>query len=138
MMTVIKDSPATDLFSPLALKGNISVERLARRGISEEMVSALEHIPKGSSICWGISFQINRPVLIRDEPVQLKLKPVKAQWLVFLHTSDRIPSKTNKHGFISPMQGEDQLGENAADYVIVYPDTHPLAGKAGTGRYTLV
>ena len=40
-----KDGPASPLFSPLTVKGNVRLNELANRGISEEMAAAIEHAP---------------------------------------------------------------------------------------------
>jgi len=60
--------------------------------------------------------------LIRDEPVTVKCGPLKAQWLVFMHTTDVRLVEPNKDGFFRPMRGCGILGEHVADYVIVYAD----------------
>jgi hypothetical protein len=39
-----------------------------------------------------------------------------------MHTSDLRPVEPDRNGFFSPMRGEGQLGEHAADYVMLYED----------------
>ena len=121
-MPSTKDGPSTDLFQPLPFKGNMALPKLADSGISAEMSAALEHAPSGDCICWGIPFAIGDVALVKEEPVSIELGPTEAQWLVFMHTSDRREVAPTPDGFFAPMRGEGQLGEHAADYVILYED----------------
>jgi hypothetical protein len=118
----IQDGPSTPLFAPLPLKGNVTLSDLADVGISEEMAGALEHAPSGKCVAWGIPFEISDIVAISEQVVSVELSPTLAQWLVFMHTSDLCPMETGPDGFISPMRGEGQLAQHAADYVILYAD----------------
>ena len=115
-----KDGPASPLFAPASLRGNVDLSRLGRAGVSKEMAARARFALTGASVAWGIPFRIGRPVLVKDKPVAVKLKPTRAQWLVFLHTSDVRPIRKNSDGFVAPMRGGGQLGEHAADYVILY------------------
>jgi len=81
-----------------------------------------KHAPKGSFVACGLPFNISKPVLLRKESVTVKIASTKAPWLVFLHTSDMRPMEKDANGFISPMRGSGQLGEHAADYVLIYAD----------------
>jgi hypothetical protein len=117
-----KDGPASPLFSPLIFQGNVTLDELADRGISEEMAAAVEHAPSGACICWGIPFQVDAPVMIVDQPVAIEIGPAQAQWLVFMHTSDLRQLQADPAGFFSPMRGQGQLAEHAADYVMLYGD----------------
>jgi hypothetical protein len=116
------DGPASSSFAPVTLRGNIDFGALAAAGVSEQMAGAAENAPTGHCVCWGIRFRVGRPLLLTDRPVRRKIGPLKAQWLVLLHTSDLRPIETNADGFISPMRGAGRLGERAADYVVVYAD----------------
>ncbi len=117
-----KDGPVSALFTALSLRGNVSWPNLPAAGVSEQMAAAAPHAPTGSCVGWGIPFKVGRPVVIRDGAVAAKLDRVRAPWLVFVHTSDVRPQEPNEHGFVSPTRGRGQLGEHAADYVIVYAD----------------
>ena len=121
-MPSIKDGPSSDLFSPLPFEGTVALSALPGVGISEEMSAALEHAPSGACVSWGIPFEIGHVVALTQEPISIDLKPTIAQWLIFLHTSDRRELTPTPSGFISPMRGEGQLGEHAADYIILYQD----------------
>ena len=121
-MLSTKDGPSSPNLAPLALKGGITLDELPGLGISEEMRTALEHAPSGGCVCWGIPFDIDRVVALTDETVSIEVEPVKAGWLVFRHTSDLRALEWNQHGFVSPMRGQGQLGEHAADYVVIYED----------------
>jgi hypothetical protein len=106
----------------LALKGNVPLSKLADADISEEMSAALEHAPSDVCVAWGIPFEIGDVVAITCQVVSVELSPTTAQWLVFMHTSDLRPVEPGPGGFISPMRGEGQLAEHAADYVMLYAD----------------
>jgi len=119
-MPEIQDGPRSSLFRALSIKGNTDLSSLNGMGISSEMSKALEHAPSGDCVGWGIPFKTVEVVAIRDKPVALSFKPTLAQWLVFMHTSDQRPIEMGS--LISPMRGQGQLAEHAADYVMVYED----------------
>jgi hypothetical protein len=121
-MPSVKDGPSSNLFAPLSLKGNVALSRLTDIGISDEMSAALEHTPSGDCVGWGIPFDIRDVVAIKDKVVSVDLSPIVTQWLVFMHTSDLRQVEPGPDGLLSPMRGEGQLGEHAADYVMLYKD----------------
>ena len=121
-MPSFEDGPASPAFQPLALRGTIDIGSLTDADVSRQMASAASHAPSGPCVCWGIGFRIGKGVLLTDRPVRRKIGPLKAQWLVFLHTSDLRLVEPNADGFISPMRGAGRLAEHAADYVMVYAD----------------
>ncbi|MFB3903152.1 MAG: CehA/McbA family metallohydrolase [Acidobacteriota bacterium] len=121
--------PGTSNFVPLPLKGNAGLGDLARAGISEIMTQALPQAPTGACVGWGIPFEVGRVVLLKDQPVVEKLDRVKAEWLVFMHTTDTEPLKWNDQGFLSEAGGEGRLGEHVADYVFTYDDGTELRCK---------
>ena len=122
MSAILRDGPASALFSPLALQGQETIPQPAELHLAEQMAAALEHAPRGPCIAWGISFEIDELLIVRDRPVAVKFGPATADWLVFLHTCDLPPLNHNSEGLISPMRGEGQLAEHAADYVMLYQD----------------
>jgi hypothetical protein len=121
-MPSVKDGPSSNLFAPLSLKGNVALSRLTDVGISDEMSAALEYAPSGDCVGWGIPFDIRDVVAIKDKVISVDLTPTVTQWLVFMHTSDLRQVEPGPDGFLSPMRGEGQLGEHAADYVMLYKD----------------
>ncbi len=121
-MPSVKDGPSSNSFAPLPLKGNVPLSKLADFGISGEMSAALEHAPSGDCVGWGIRFEIGDVIAIKDHTVAVELSPTVAQWLVFMHTSDRRQIEPGPDGFFSPMRGQGQLGEHAANYVMIYED----------------
>lgn len=121
-MPISRDGPSSSLFVPLTLRGNTPPAKLAEIGISEEMSLAMKQMPSGACVGWGIPFEIGDVVAITNQAVSIELSPTTAQWLVFMHTSDLRPVKPTPGRFISPMRGEGQLAEHAADYVILYSD----------------
>jgi hypothetical protein len=86
------------------------------------MRGAAEHAPSGACVGWGIPFRIGRPVLLRKDTVSVKLPKVRAQWLVFAHTSDARDLNMYEHGLPKEKTGLGRLGEHAADYVVLYAD----------------
>ncbi len=122
-MPVAVDGPSTSLFSPIALKGNCDVSALeSLPTISSQMRASAAHTPSGRCVAWGIPFHIRKPILLKDKPVRVKLDPVKAQWLVFMHTSDLRPQEIDESGFPKEKTGIARLGEHAANYVVSYAD----------------
>lgn len=124
-MPSVKDGPYSSNFRPLPIKGNNTFSSLSEAVISKEMKEALEHAPSEYCVSWGIPFQIDKVVLIKEKeaPFSIKLIPLKTEWLVFMHTSDTSPLEidTNKLS-ISSLRGKGRLGEHAANYIIVYDD----------------
>ena len=85
-MTTINDGPSTKRFKPVAIKGNYTATRLAGSDVSEVMKGAVQNVPQGSCVSWGIPFEIDKKiVLIKDKPVDIPVDPFSAPWLVFLH-----------------------------------------------------
>jgi hypothetical protein len=119
-MPAIKDGPVSALFAPLHFEGNTTLSQVAGAGVSEEMAKAVEHAPSGECVGWGIPFVIDDIVLVKDKVVSVQFTPVLARWLVFMHTSDQRVGDLEQ--FFSPMRGQGQLGEHAADYVMLYDD----------------
>lgn len=125
---MFKDGPVSPYFMPVQLNPvdsprYISLQALAGTGLlTERMVNAVEHAPCGEVVGWGIPFNVQDVILVADVPVTVAVNPLRASWLIFMHTSDFRPLETSEGGFISPMRGEGYLNEHAADYVLVYED----------------
>ncbi|MFL7811830.1 MAG: NnrS family protein, partial [Anaerolineae bacterium] len=121
-MSLFRDGPSSDAFAPLLFQGTMPLDTLPGSGISDEMAAAIEHAPRGEGIAWGIPFHVGDVVLLAKETVILQWTPVSLGWLVFMHTSDLRPLEPGPGGFYSPMRGQGQLGERAAEYVMLYED----------------
>jgi hypothetical protein len=119
---MIQDGASTPNFSPVPLQGNTAFEELSKAGLSEAMSTSMAQAPGGACVSWGIPFRIDRPILVKDQPVTEQTKGLKAEWLVFLHATDVKPLVRDEYGLIRPMRGEGHLGEHVADYAIVYAD----------------
>jgi hypothetical protein len=119
---VSKDGPSSPDFKPVALQGNVSFSGLAKESLSEDMRKAVTEAPRGLGASWGIPFNVQDPILLKDQPWTEKLDKLKAQWFIFMHTSDLEELKWNQNGFLSQTSGEGRLNEHVADYVIVYTD----------------
>ncbi len=118
----LEDGPRAEGFSPLPIAGNTDFGALADSGLSDEMGKAVAEAPRGQLVCWGLPFEVGRPVLLRSEVVTETIEPVKTEWLVFLHTTDGEEQARDGHGLITSRRGQGFLGETVADYVIVYAD----------------
>jgi len=117
------DGPSTLRFAPVSLRGNVKLSDLqTSRAVSKEMRKAARHAPSGGSVGWGIPFRIGRVALLKREPVSVKLAPTRAEWLLFMHTSDGRPQRRDEGGFPLGKTGLGRLGEHAATYVVVYAD----------------
>jgi len=112
------DGPASPRFKPLLFPGNITFTQLKNAGIAAKMSAACEDAAQGACVAWCIPFEIGKPILLEQKPVSIEICS-RAPWLVFLHTLDRPPLPD---GIISPMRGEGQLGEHAANYIFCYTD----------------
>jgi hypothetical protein len=122
-MPRVVDGPSSANFHPLRLSGNIRLADIPKlRSLSKPMREAAERAPSGACVGWGIPFRIGRPVLLRKEPVSVKLPRVTAQWLVFAHTSDARDVHMYENAAPKEKTGLGRLGEHAADYVVLYAD----------------
>jgi hypothetical protein len=123
-MPAFHDGPASTLFRPVVFSGNADLSALAAPVVSESMARVIRQAPSSSCTGWGIPFNISeRVVLLKDQPVTVKIRPCRARWLVFCHTSDTIPLECDEHGFARPpRRGTGRLKEHAADYVVLYAD----------------
>ncbi|MDZ4857363.1 MAG: hypothetical protein SGI88_00135 [Candidatus Hydrogenedentes bacterium] len=131
------DGPCSPHFTPRSIRGNVSFSAIPKHQVSNVMQNASPSAPRGACVCWGIPFEISRPVIARDAPVRVALESFAAPWLVFMHTSDVEALEWNEHGFISPMRGNGRLGEHAATYVLHYEDgteaRHPIRRRRQIG-----
>jgi hypothetical protein len=118
----MNDGPGSSNFKPVKLQGNTTLAGLRRAKVSKQLRDRLPTAPSGKCVGWGVSFSVDRIVLLKDEAVTTSMRGLKAPWLVFMHTADVVAPRYNKHGFISPTTGEGRLNEHVADYVICYAD----------------
>ncbi len=118
----LRDGPRTKQFSPVPLVGNVDFDAIVGSGVSEQMAKTVPEAPRGSMVCWGIPFEVNRLIVLRDEVFTEKISAGKADWLVFLHTTDREEMERDGHGLFVTRRGQGRLGEVVADYVLVFSD----------------
>ena len=121
-MAAVQDGPKSPRFMPSPYRGNATARQLAKAKVSEAMKANAGQAPTGRCVSWGIPFEIGRFLVAIDKPVAVSLSPVRAPWLVFMHTSDGKDLEWNRDGFLSPTRGVGRLGEAVADYVLVYED----------------
>ena len=117
-----KDGPFSNHFWPVLFESETTWEALQTAPLSDELRVALHNAPRDLAVGWGIPFEIQNPLLLAEEPVQVALPGVRARWLVFMHTSDARPVPHDDYGLTPATRGVGQLGEVAAHYVIGYAD----------------
>ena len=117
------DGPQSPLFETIPFEGNTTFPSL-EPCLSAGMAGAAEHAPVGNGTAWGIPFQIpEKPICVKEDAFSLRIAPVMANWLVFLHTSDTIELKDKETGsYKVPFRGRGQLNEIVAEYIIEYVD----------------
>jgi len=134
-----QDGPRSTLFSPVSIKGNAKLNNLSDYGVSDAMVDASEHAPRGDCVAWGIPFRVGDVILPVDDAVSVDIDGFKANWLVFMHTSDVRKVETDASGFYSHMRGQGQLAEHAANYMVRYADgsevSLPIRRRFQLGSY---
>ena len=86
------------------------------------MAAALAAAPTGNCVCWGIPFEIGEAVLLADRPVTVEIALALGALAGLYAHLRHAPGAAGAGGIISPMRGEGQLAEHAADYVICYAD----------------
>ena len=119
------DGPASDLFAPVQFTGNATYAQLAAHGASAAMADAVRHAPEGSCVCQGMRFDVpERVIIAKDQPVSVSLPPTKAQWLLFIHTADLLPSADTGQAdpFAARRQAMRGIHGPLAQYVLVYAD----------------
>ncbi|MCC6697508.1 MAG: CehA/McbA family metallohydrolase [Candidatus Hydrogenedentes bacterium] len=116
------DGPSSPAFHAVPFKGNVAFTGLANAGASASMQDAAPHAPRGRCISWGMPFDIARPLVTKERAVSVALGKIRAQWLVFMHTTDLESLEWNGDGFLSPMRGIGRLNEHVAEYVLEYAD----------------
>jgi hypothetical protein len=126
-MPVMRDGPASALFTPLRLTGNLTLADLADAGVSAEMVQNARFAPSGSCVGWGIPFETDNLVLVKDEPVTLELPDLRSRWLIINHVADlstlnRNVNEYRQRGLYETPVFKPVPVEHAADYVFIYDD----------------
>ena len=119
-MPTFHDGPASGLFRPLPIKGNVRFDQVQPPRVSDAMAEATADAPTGACVCWGVPFQIGRPVLLHDRPVEIALPPTSAPWLIFMHTTDVLPQEADK--LVPYSRRQCRTGSPVARYVFLYAD----------------
>ena len=117
------DGPQSSLFKEIEIGGNMELSAV-KDFVSQSMAGSIKHAPGGHGTAWGIPFHIpEKIILIKDQIYSMQVEPLLTKWLVFLHTSDYIPSdlKNYKSGDDS-FKGVGHLNEHVANYIIVFDD----------------
>ncbi len=123
------DGPTSPLFETISFSGNRLLSNLTADEVSKEMKASSVNAPSGETTSWGIPFKINSEILyLKNEAVNVQFTPVTSNWMVFLHTSDRLPLEKEENGFFEkPFKGIGYLNEPVANYVILYSDGTELS-----------
>jgi len=116
------DGPSSDLFTPVPLRGNTTLEGLKKADLSETLRESVEYAPFGDCVCWGIPFRVGSVVLVHGSPVELEWPALEAPWLVLMHTSDVVTLGRNAQGFPVEPHGPFGLCEPIASYIFRYSD----------------
>jgi hypothetical protein len=118
------DGPASPLFEPLDIEGNLHISKIDISVVSEKMAEAVKSAPTGNSVAWGIPFKIPEQIIyLKKETFRLNISPRSGNWIVFMHTSDQVYLKRNDDGFYEkPFKGRGQLNEEVARYYVIYED----------------
>jgi hypothetical protein len=121
---ILSDGPASPLFEPLDIEGNCDLMNIGLDAVSGKMAEALKSAPRGKSVAWGIPFNINEKIIhLKNETYSLKIEPVQGNWIIFMHTSDKLDLKRNADGFFEkPLRGIGQLNDEVARYIVIYED----------------
>jgi hypothetical protein len=115
--------PTSPLFQAISIQGNVSLAGLEKSGLPADMARNLaKKTPQGACGFRGIPFILNKLAAAKDHPLEISFKPVKASWLVFLHTADLKPDPYDAQGFIPHSAGHGRLAEPAAAYLVRYQD----------------
>ena len=128
------DGPHSSLFSAIHFAGNRMLSELKVSEISEAMADAVRFAPTGNGTAWGIPFEIpEKIILIKESPFEVKIKPLVAKWLLFLHTSDFAEMKQIKGGFYeTPFKGFGRL-----NYIFMVNRENTFRLSTGTGYLIL-
>ena len=122
-MKTLNDGKQSPLFKSIPIKGNTNLEEILKIEMPDLIKGIVRNeMPNGSCVCWGIPFEVGDPLWIKKEPIEVSFSPVKAPWLVFLHTAFPQNRPLNSSGFYQASLGPKELGEHEADYGIVYQD----------------
>jgi hypothetical protein len=116
------DGPSSSLFSPIPLRGNYTLQELGLSDLSETLRQNIKQAPSGQCVSWGIPFTIDKLAVARGKPLELRWSALPCPWLIFMHTTDMAAHWMDSHKLISAPHGPGLLGENVADYVILYDD----------------
>ncbi|MER9664080.1 hypothetical protein [Mesorhizobium sp. M0159] len=117
-MSAYRDGPASSMFRPVSVEGTVSLEELARHPqVSAELAKAVPFAHSGSCVAWGIPFEIGRPVLLRSYSYDFADGSSVVRLLAYFGYTFACCRFV-----VSPMRGSGQLGEHAADYVLIYED----------------
>lgn len=125
---IIQDGPASPLFTPLPIGGNMERASINRTHVSGIMAESVKFAPSANSVCWGIPFNISGKIIfLKDKPFSIKINPLSAKWIVFMHTSDQINQKRTPDGFFQkPFRGMGMLNDEIARYIVIYEDGKEL------------
>jgi hypothetical protein len=123
------DGPASPLFEPINIKGNINRSEIDSSLVSPTMAEAFKSASAGKSVAWGIPFNIPEEIIyLKKEPLKLIIRPCSGKWIVFMHTSDQQELSRNTDGFYTkPFKGIGQLNDEVARYFVIFEDGTEVA-----------
>ncbi len=128
-VNAISDGPASPLFEPLVIKGNLTFSGIDSTSVSVKMAESLKYAPSGKSVAWGIPFNIpDKIIFLKDKAYKMDFTPSSGNWIIFMHAADRYDLKKNASGFYEkPFRGIGLLNQEIARYVIIFEDGQELS-----------
>jgi hypothetical protein len=129
MQNIIDSVPSPE-FIPVSLaRGyNRSCAGLSKKELGVETLTGDDLSLEGRNVIRGIPFDLgsadgNNVIFLKDEPVTVVFdRPVKCNYMVFIHTAVRKRAAPGRDGITHPSRGRVLLGDKAADYQLLYDD----------------
>lgn len=139
-MNTFIDGPFSDKFTPIIIPGGKSLSLIGTEYLPEDMSNKIQFAPEGNCVGWGIPFDIRNALCVQKSSITITVEPFRANWIIFMHTSNLQPTDTDKDGIILPTSGYGHLGEIAAYYSIIYRDGSeekiPIRRRFQVGSYS--
>ena len=115
---------ASDLFKPVNISGkNYSPENIEFSDCGKCAAENAQKFPLGNKVFWGIPFDCGGAFAYAKAGkggVWLKIEPIKAKQLVFLHASETPKQEANADGIIPNLKGYPPLNVEVCDYTLRY------------------
>ena len=131
MPSIVQSKPSPH-FAPVDLSAlyNRRIGELTEDEISVEVTRQKDLLLTGANVLRGIPFELGDPdgeacnvVLLKDRALEfVPEKPIRCQYMLFLHIADFKPPEPDADGIFRPMRGTPILGDGTAEYALEYAD----------------